>query len=66
MPQEQLVVGARAIAELIGLPRRTVYDLVDANVLPTFRLGQRIVAAPSALHAWKQRRLDEAERKAAA
>lgn len=66
MPSEQLIVGAKAIAEALGLPRRTVYGLVETNVLPTFRLGQRIVASPTQLHAWKQRRLDEAERRAAA
>ena len=65
MMAEELIVGARAIGAFVGLRPRLVYSLVEEGRIPVFRLGKRIVAAPSALYAWKQRRVDEAERRVA-
>ncbi len=42
--KDDLVVGAQAIAEELGLPLHSVYYLASIGVLPVFRLGKRKMA----------------------
>ena len=44
--------GADAIAAFIGVPRRAVYHAVANGSLPTFRLGETILARKSTLLRW--------------
>lgn len=60
MPAEPLVRGGQSIADAIGLPRRVVYSLAAEGRLPTFRLGRRLCASPTALREWRSKHLAEA------
>ncbi len=46
---DDLLVGADAIAEEIGVPRRRVYNLVEKGLLPCIHEGATIVASRSRL-----------------
>ncbi|MCK0196897.1 helix-turn-helix domain-containing protein [Ancylobacter sp. 6x-1] len=47
-----VLYGASAIAEFLGLPPKHIYYRVSVGDLPTFRLGAIICARRSTLHAW--------------
>lgn len=52
-----LLFGAEAIADTLGLTRRQVYHAVACSHLPAFRIGATICARRSTLERW----LDERE-----
>lgn len=66
MPVEQLLCGARSIADAVGLRPRRVYHLAEAGILPVFKIGSQLCASPSALREWHAAQLARAGRKAAA
>lgn len=42
MNSSELIVGARAIAEAIGLTPKRVYDMHEARELPTVKIGKSV------------------------
>lgn len=48
--QAPLFVSAKEAARLLSLSRSRVYELMDAEVIPSTRLGRRRVIPVSALH----------------
>ncbi|MDX1240582.1 excisionase family DNA-binding protein [Sinorhizobium medicae] len=44
--------GADAIAQYMGLPRRSVYHAISKGHLPCFRLGETVCARKTTLLAW--------------
>lgn len=46
---KDLIVGADAAANYLGLPRRTVYRLADAGYIPVTRKGRRLYFRKSEL-----------------
>lgn len=47
-----LLWGAAAIANYLGVPRRAVYHMVAIDSLPHFRAGETIAARKSELTVW--------------
>jgi hypothetical protein len=47
-----LVWGAQAIAQDLGLPVRKVIHLIDREILPTGKIGGRVVASRKKLRAF--------------
>jgi hypothetical protein len=47
-----LLDGAGPIARFLGVTQRRVYYLAANEMLPTFKLGEKIVARRSRLTAW--------------
>ena len=47
-----LLMGAEAIAQYLGITRRQVYRLAQDDIAPTFKLGGTIAARRSSLDAW--------------
>ncbi|WP_322884112.1 excisionase family DNA-binding protein [Sinorhizobium medicae] len=54
--------GADAIAQYMGLPRRSVYHAISKGHLPHFRIGETVCARKSTLTTW----ISEQEERAAA
>ena len=52
LPQADLLMGAGAIAEFLGVTRRQTYRLCYDATLPHFRLGGTVAARKSTLTAW--------------
>lgn len=55
-----LLLGADAIAQFLGVTRRQVYRLVYDKVVPSFKAGGTVAARKSSLIKW----MSEAERAA--
>lgn len=53
-----LLIGARAIAEALGVKPRQVYHLLYEGDMPSFKLGGNVAARRSKLAKW----LEEKER----
>lgn len=51
-PSGDLLMGAAAIAEHLGITRRQTYRLVYDELIPTFKVGGTIAARRSSLNAW--------------
>ncbi|WP_312412048.1 helix-turn-helix domain-containing protein [Shinella sp.] len=47
-----ILMGAKAIAEYLGITSRQLYRLVYKDVIPTFKLGGSVAARRSALNKW--------------
>lgn len=47
-----LLKGADAIADFLGMDRRAIYFAVSRNRLPTFRIGSGVFARKSTLLGW--------------
>ena len=47
-----LLIGAKAIGEALGITRRQVFHLIEKSLLPTFRLGASVAARRSTLMKW--------------
>jgi hypothetical protein len=47
-----LLFGAEAIANHLGITRRQAYGLIYSNQLPTFKIGGSVAARRSTLNAW--------------
>lgn len=54
--------GGKSIADYIGIPRRSVYAMVDAGRLPAFRSGATICSTVEVLDEWRRAREAEARR----
>ncbi|TIX89206.1 helix-turn-helix domain-containing protein [Rhizobium sp. P44RR-XXIV] len=50
--QGDLLLGAPAIANFLGVTQRQVYRLVADRLIPSFKLGSTISARRSSLTAW--------------
>ncbi|MET3854435.1 helix-turn-helix domain-containing protein [Rhizobium sp. OAE497] len=57
-----LLVGAKAIAEFLGVTQRQAYRLTTDRIIPFLKLGGTVAARRSSLSRW----MDEAEARAAA
>ena len=49
---EDLLIGAEAIANFLGLKRRQIYSAVDRGDLPCFRIGALVCARRSVIINW--------------
>jgi excisionase family DNA binding protein len=49
---EQILIGAPAIADHLGVKQRQVYRLIADGVLPTFKLGGSVAVRRSTLANW--------------
>lgn len=47
-----LLLGAAAIAEHLGINSRQVYRLIYGDILPTFKVGGTVAARRSTLTKW--------------
>ncbi|MBT4905934.1 MAG: hypothetical protein HOL07_00870 [Rhodospirillaceae bacterium] len=52
---DDILCGADAIADYMGVPRRMIYHLAHASQLPIFRLGAKICARKSQLVAFVEK-----------
>ncbi|WP_065091605.1 helix-turn-helix domain-containing protein [Rhizobium leucaenae] len=59
-PRGDLLMGADAIADYLGVTRRQVYRLVYDQIIPSFKLGGTVAARKSSLTKWMQE-LEQAE-----
>ncbi len=48
----ELLYGAAAIAEFLGVERPVAYHWIETKGLPAFRIGGKLAARPAALRAW--------------
>lgn len=51
-PPGDLLLGASAIAEHLGITRRQTYRLVYDDLISTFKVGDTVAARKSSLNAW--------------
>lgn len=51
-PTADLLFGAKAIADFLGINQRQTYRLVYDGVLPSFKLGGTVAARRSTLTKW--------------
>nr|WP_314256807.1 helix-turn-helix domain-containing protein [uncultured Devosia sp.] len=58
--RNDLVVGADAVAEFLGMTRRQVYGAVERRTLPLFKIGSQICVRRSVLISW----IEDRERQA--
>ena len=49
-----ILYGAAAVGEFLGMPRRSVYHAVASGRLPVFRIGETVAARKSTLLGWIQ------------
>lgn len=56
-----LLIGAKAVADALGITRRQVFHMIEKKMIPTFRLGSSVAARRSTLSKW----LEEHEKAAA-
>ncbi|NTI48509.1 DNA-binding protein [Agrobacterium rhizogenes] len=47
-----LLMGAKAIGQYLGIGRRQVYNLIYAGELPTFHVGSTVAARKGKLSGW--------------
>ena len=47
-----LLIGAQAVADALGIKRRQVFHLIEKQLIPTFRLGASVAARRSTLMKW--------------
>lgn len=47
-----LLIGAKAIGQALGITRRQVFHLIEKQLIPTFRLGASVAARRSTLMKW--------------
>lgn len=53
-PATDVIQGAEAVAEYLGLSRRQIYHAVEHGYLPVFRIGGIICARRSTLCRWME------------
>lgn len=64
MTDQDLLLGAKAVARFIGATERQVHHMAAIDAIPTFRLGHRIAASKRSLSSWIAARAAEAEKRA--
>ncbi len=52
LPIADLLFGAKAIADFLGINQRQTYRLIYDSVLPSFKLGGTVAARRSSLTKW--------------
>ncbi|MDX0630202.1 helix-turn-helix domain-containing protein [Sinorhizobium medicae] len=52
--ERDLLMGADAIADFLGVTRRQVYRLVYDGIVPSFKLGGTVAARRSSLTRWME------------
>lgn len=52
--ERDLLMGADAIADFLGVTRRQVYRLVYDGIIPSFKLGGTVAARRSSLTRWME------------
>ena len=52
MTEFELIIGARAIADALSLPRRRIYELIDAGQIPTIKVGGSVAIRKVKLLEW--------------
>jgi excisionase family DNA binding protein len=45
-------MDAVEVAEVLGIPRKTVYTMAKANRIPSVKLGSKVIFDPARLAAW--------------
>ena len=50
--REEVLTGATAIGRVYGWDRRQVYNLIENQGLPAFKIGRLVAARKSAVDAW--------------
>lgn len=53
--KDDLLLGAAAIAEFMGIGRRQVYHMVSKQAIPCFNIGETIAARKSSIMKWIER-----------
>ncbi len=56
-PDRKLLLRVNEVAERLQLGRATVYQMIAAGELPTFRKGRAVRVPTRALEAWIDRRI---------
>ncbi|MGV8939814.1 MAG: helix-turn-helix transcriptional regulator [Allorhizobium sp.] len=51
-PVQDLLFGAKAIAEFLGINQRQTYRLIYDGIAPSFKLGGTVAARKSTLTKW--------------
>lgn len=64
MTDQDLLLGAKAVASFIGITERQVHHLAATNAVPTFRINNRVAASKRSLSAWIEKKAAEAEARA--
>lgn len=54
LAERDLLMGADAIADFLGVTRRQVYRLVYDGIVPSFKLGGTVAARRSSLTRWME------------
>jgi hypothetical protein len=49
MPQPEVLHGARAIADFLGVSEKAVYHMAERKRIPTFKLGKTLCARRSSI-----------------
>lgn len=52
LPNDTRLLTAAEVADLLRVPRSTVYELTRARAIPHLKVGRRILFDPSALRTW--------------
>lgn len=50
--ERDLLMGASAIADFLGITRRQAYRLIYDGIVPSFKLGGTVAARRSSLRSW--------------
>lgn len=58
---EKLALSVAEAAELLGVSRPTVYDLIHRPDFPSFKVGSRTLISRSGLAAWVDRQAGASE-----
>lgn len=56
---EPLAVGSTEAARLLGISRPTLYQLLNRQDFPSFRVGNRVLISVSGLQEWIDRQTKE-------
>lgn len=56
---EPLAVGATQAAKLLGISRPTLYQLLNRQDFPSFRIGSRVLISVAGLQEWIDRQTKE-------
>jgi len=59
VPLEPLAVSTTEAARLLGVSRPTVYQLLNREDFPSFRVGSRVLVSVSGLKEWIDRQTSE-------
>lgn len=58
MAVDKLAVGTTEAAQLLGISRPTLYQLLNRADFPSFRVGGRVLISVAGLQAWIDRQTE--------